>query len=299
VTNSPAPFFGVARPRLVSHRLNVVPHGRGGGDSEPTASNQLINKPADILELTNLLNGLVTSDPNSVITAGVTRQIKTSTWDEPLFINRNLVASAPGVTLYASNDFSYAGRYFGSILVGQSGNNILIGAKGWDIVTGGTGNDLAKAGIGRDILTGGLGSDELWGGHGWNTFLSEIDNSADLLVIRSDQWVVNQISGKAGNNQNGEKCDIIEGLDTTDRIMILGSDTKDLSFNLNAVAHGIAGIGIYAKGSLEALYTGGDLSLDQIKAMTIGDGSEAGMGHQIWSYDWTQHPGTMTPTYFR
>ena len=41
-----------------------------------------------------------------------------------------------------------------------------------------------------------------------------------------------------------------------------------------ASAHGVEGIGIFAGNALEALYVGGDLSLDQVKAMTSGDPSQ-------------------------
>ena len=33
-----------------------------------------------------------------------------------------------------------------------------------------------------------------------------------------------------------------------------------------------------------AIYTGGDLSVEQIKAMSSGDGSTAAMTNNIWSY---------------
>ena len=92
-------------------------------------------------------------------------------------------------------------------------------------------------------------------------FRSEKDGSSDLLVVKSDQWLENWMYGKAGNNPNGEKCDIIEGLDPIDQIRIVGADTSDLTFSAGASAHGLTGIGIYAKGALEALYTGSDLSV--------------------------------------
>ena len=47
---------------------------------------------------------------------------------------------------------------------------------------------------------------------------------------------------------------------------------------------GVTGIGIYAKGALEAVYTGGNLSTSQIQNMTTGDGSTAAMNNQVWSY---------------
>ena len=48
---------------------------------------------------------------------------------------------------------------------------------------------------------------------------------------------------------------MIEGLDEVDRIKILGVSTERLFF-ADASVHGISGIGIFADGILEALYTG-------------------------------------------
>lgn len=72
-------------------------------------------------------------------------------------------------------------------------------------------------------------------------------------------------------------------LDATDEIRILGVSTDELSF-VDASAHGVQGIGIYAGGALEALYTGGDMSSDELAAITTGDNSEAVMNKLLWSY---------------
>jgi hypothetical protein len=56
----------------------------------------------------------------------------------------------------------------------------------------------------------------------------------------------------------------------------------------------VNGVGIYAKGVLEALYTGGDLSASQISSMTTGDASPQAMANQVWSY-WSDNtvPGLL------
>jgi len=174
----------------------------------------------------------------------------------------------------------------GSSLYGGWGDDQLFGSMGSDFLSGGKGNDLIRAGIGRDIISGDAGSDELHGGFGLNTFKSEIDDSIDLLVIKSDEWLVNPLSGTAGNNPNGGKADILEGLDSYDQIKIVGVYASEISILSNSTAHGLSGIGIYAKGALEALYTGDNLSVAQITAMTSGDGSAAAMANQISSYGW-------------
>ena len=171
----------------------------------------------------------------------------------------------------------------GSLLSGGDGSDVLSGRAGWDVLDGGGGDDLIHGGNGRDVITGGAGADELHGDFGWNTYKDQRDDSADLLAIKSDQHLMNWWYGTSGNNPNGEKADVIEGLDAADRIIILGVETDQLSFAA-ASAHGLAGIGIYADGALEAVYIGGDLGVDQLRQMTSGDASQAAMANQIWSY---------------
>ena len=143
---------------------------------------------------------------------------------------------------------------------------------------------MIHGGNGRDIIDGGAGSDELHGDFGWNTFKDQQDGSKDLIAIKSDQHLSNWWYGKAGNSPNGEKADFIEGLDATDEIKIIGVFTPDISVVDNVTARGVTGIGIYAKGTLEAVYTGGNLSTSQIQNMTTGDGSTTAMNNQMWSY---------------
>ena len=172
----------------------------------------------------------------------------------------------------------------GSVLNGGAGKDVISGRAGWDVLDGGDDDDLIHRGNGRDIISGGAGRDELHGDFGWNTYKSEKDGVSDLIAIKSDQYLVNWLYGKAGNNPNGEKADIIEGLDSIDKIKIIGVDTRDISFAANVVAHGVTGIGIYGKGALEALYTGGDLTLAQITQMTSGDASAAAMSNSVNAY---------------
>ena len=172
----------------------------------------------------------------------------------------------------------------GSVIAGSSGDDVLRGLAGWDLIEGGAGNDLVHGGNGRDVIGGGQGSDELHGDFGWNTFLDQQDGSKDLIAIKSDQHLSNWWYGKAGNSPNGEKADFIEGLDATDEIKIIGVFTPDISVVDNVTARGVTGIGIYAKGTLEAVYTGGNLSTSQIQNMTTGDGSTTAMNNQMWSY---------------
>ena len=171
-----------------------------------------------------------------------------------------------------------------SALNGNSGDDTIRGLAGWDVIDGGAGDDLIHGGNGRDIIAGGTGSDELHGDFGWNTYKDQRDGSTDLIAIKSDQHLNNWWYGTSGNNPNGEKTDFIEDLDSFDQIKIIGVSTQDLSFKDGVTARGAIGIGIYAKGALEAVYTGENLSLGQITRMTSGDGSSDAINNLMWSY---------------
>jgi len=216
-------------------------------------------------------------------------KITTDTRNDQFTINRVAQAhSQEGESLEAKQmTDALADGHYGSILNGGMGDDSIRGYAGWDIICGGAGNDLIRAGNGRDMIQGGTGSDELHGDFGWNTFQSEKDGFSDLIAIKSDEYLINWIYGKAGNNPNGEKADIIEALDANDQIKIIGVFTPEISLRVGCVAHGVSGIGIYAKDSLEALYIGNDLSVAQLSAMVTGDGSAAAIANQIHSYGWT------------
>ena len=211
--------------------------------------------------------------------------VNASTWSGDISINRELTGTSSSGILQAKQveKDNWTGPT-GSLITGSSGDDIIRGLAGWDILDGGAGDDLIHGGNGRDVITGGTGSDELHGDFGWNTYKDQRDGSVDLIAIKSDQFLSNWWYGKAGNSPNGEKSDIIEGLDSTDQIKIIGVATSDLSFRDGISHKGVTGIGIYAKGVLEALYTGGDLSVSQISSITTGDNSVQAMANQLWSY---------------
>ena len=207
-----------------------------------------------------------------------------ATWTDKVQINRVVKASDAGGRIEAKQIDFAAGEVAGSVISGGKGNDDIKGYAGWDNLEGGDGNDLIHGGNGRDIISGGSGRDELHGDFGWNTYRSEKDGVSDLIAIKSDHYLVNWLYGKAGNSPNGEKSDIIEGLDAIDKIKIIGIDTSEITFAANVITKGVTGIGIYGKGILEALYTGGDLTLAQIQSMTSGDASAAAMSNSVNSY---------------
>ena len=209
-----------------------------------------------------------------------------STWSDMVRINIEKTGSTSDAVIQAKqvDKSEYDSGFVGSIVSGTSSSDIIRGLAGFDQLFGNAGADLIHGGNGRDIINGGGGSDELHGDFGWNTFTNQQDAAKDLIAIKSDQHLSNFWYGKAGNSPNGEKADFIEGLDATDEIKIIGVSTQNLSFKDGVTARGVSGIGIYAKGALEAVYTGGNLSLGQISQMTSGDDSAAAMANQMWSY---------------
>ena len=215
-----------------------------------------------------------------------TETVTTSTWSDQVRVNLEKTGSRSDSVIQAKqvDKSEYDSGFVGSIVNGTSDDDIVRGLAGFDQLFGKAGDDLIHGGNGRDIIDGGSGSDELHGDFGWNTFLDQQDGSKDLIAIKSDQHLSNFWYGKAGNSPNGEKADFIEGLDATDEIKIIGVFTPDISVVDNVTARGVTGIGIYAKGTLEAVYTGGNLSTSQIQNMTTGDGSTTAMNNQMWSY---------------
>lgn len=157
---------------------------------------------------------------------------------------------------------------------GGAGDDVLMGRQGGDVLSGGEGNDLVRAGHGRDVITGGVGGDTLFGGFGHNIFTGEKDGESDTLSFKSDQHLWNWLYGKSGNNADGSKLDVIHSLDAIDKIQIEGVETSRLSFgtvnNFAGATGSYSGVGIYADGFLEAIYTGGDLSASELKSMTVG-----------------------------
>ena len=215
-----------------------------------------------------------------------TALVLTSTWSDSVRINLDKAGTSSDSVIQAKqvDKTEYDSGFVGSIVTGTSSNDIIRGLAGFDQLTGKAGDDLIHGGNGRDIIDGGSGSDELHGDFGWNTYKDQQDGSKDLIAIKSDQHLSNFWYGKAGNSPNGEKADFIEGLDAIDEIKIIGVSTSDISVADNVSARGVTGIGIYAKGILEAVYTGGNLSTTQIQSMTTGDASAQAMNNQMWSY---------------
>ena len=155
---------------------------------------------------------------------------------------------------------------------GGGGNDKLTGFRGGDVLFGDAGNDELRGGNGKDVLSGGNGSDRIYGGFGQNTFTGEKDGSRDTLYFKSDKYANNWIYNKA-DNQDGTKVDLIGPLDSYDQIIVQGVSDSRLTYgstSANVGGNQVNGIGIFAGGTLEAIYTGGDLSASQLDRMTFG-----------------------------
>jgi Ca2+-binding RTX toxin-like protein len=227
--------------------------------------------------------------------------VETSHWSDTFAVNRVARSASSGDYIQGKqltyqmgelNDNAAVVSFerAGSILQGSDASDTIRGLAGTDIIDAKGGNDLVHGGNAADVISGGSGADELHGDFGKNTYLDQADGSVDLIAIKSDQHLMNWWYGTDGNNPNGEKADVIERLDANDQIKIIGVATEDLAFQ-QASIHGLSGIGIFADGALEAIYTGGDLSAQQLESMTTGDASNAAMNNQIWSYNF----GSETP----
>ena len=142
----------------------------------------------------------------------------------------------------------------------------LIGTSSDDALIGGSGSDLILGDFGNDTLTGGPGADELWGDLGSNQFFSSADEATDWLLISRD--------GSKRPRRNQGTVDAIAELGSEDHVGILGASTRRLRFrstSINSTAYGqLDGIGIYVGNRLEAVYTGGDLSLVDLRDLTVG-----------------------------
>ena len=227
--------------------------------------------------------------------------VETSHWSDTFAVNRVARSASSGDYIQGKQLTYQMGELngnaaivsferAGSILQGSDASDTIRGLAGTDIIDAKGGNDLVHGGNAADVISGGTGADELHGDFGKNTYLDQADGSVDLIAIKSDQHLMNWWYGTDGNNPNGQKADVIERLDANDQIKIIGVATEDLAFQ-QASIHGLSGIGIFADGALEAIYTGGDLSAQQLEAMTTGDASNAAMNNQIWSYNF----GNETP----
>ena len=129
------------------------------------------------------------------------------------------------------------------------------GTQGTDIIQGQEGNDRLNGGKGSDIISGGLGR---------NIYSSQKDGETDVILVSSDKYSVDPITGIGSSNKKGKNADILKGLDEIDRIALIG--TPGINASVKRIK-GSKSIGIYLGSSLEAIYKGGDLSRATLRSM--------------------------------
>ena len=154
-----------------------------------------------------------------------------------------------------------AGRWTDEWFNSGSGNDLILGGGGRDQLLGGSGDDTLRAGNGQDVLEGDLGNDHLYGGGGRNTLFP--GEGADSLFVLSDHVSHGQL---AGRNHNGSLADVLLGVETDDRITILGCGTEELQ-----VVSLEEGYGIEAQGVLEAIILDSDINQAEINIILSGD----------------------------
>jgi hypothetical protein len=173
-------------------------------------------------------------------------------------------------TWFSSNDLAALKAIWGEATGAETQpkalSQMLIGTINDDVLTGGLGSDLLRGDLGNDVLTGGGGADELWGDLGSNQFFSRADESSAWVLISRD--------GSSKSRRNRRSVDEIAELGSEDQVGILGASTRRLRFkptSINSTAYGqLDGIGIYVGNRLEAVYTGGDLSLVDLRDLSVG-----------------------------
>ena len=168
-----------------------------------------------------------------------------------------IASGIPGLALAGGNN--------DDLLKGRALDEVIYGARGADPLFGLGGNDELWGDDGDDVLTGGRGSDRLAGGTGLNTFRSSVDGFVDTTIIRTDG---------TGGSGSADQVDIIEAIDGFDRINLEGASSAQLSFGYVNHASGLgqtySGFGLYAEGVLQAVYTGHNLSIRHLRAITEG-----------------------------
>lgn len=136
--------------------------------------------------------------------------------------------------------------------------NYIYGTNRNDVLTGTQYNDYIYGKGRNDVLTGNDGNDNLYGGKGRNTYYAK-DGEQDFLYITRD----------ARSKFDYKRADVIASADEIDRVDVLGVSASKVKVREVLLPTGETQIGIFAKGRLEALYTGGDLTLHQVEGMII------------------------------
>ena len=139
-----------------------------------------------------------------------------------------------------------------------------------DVLIGGAGSDQLIGGPGSDELIGMTGADRMQGGAGANRFSSIADEQQDWIIVDPDAVGSRRIKGK---RYDGQTVDVIAEMGLEDRVQLTGVPGRLLQFRpvvLSNSPYGeMRGVGIFAYGRLEVVYTGLALSLEQLQVCTV------------------------------
>ena len=155
----------------------------------------------------------------------------------------------------------FAGGWMDEWFDGGDGADLITAGGGRDQLLGGGGDDTLRGGHGQDALEGGAGNDQLYGGGGRNTLIP--GSGADQLFVLSDQVSHGDPAGRA---HGGSLADVVVGLESEDRLTILGCSSDQLQ----CVALE-DGLGVMAQGALEVVVLDSSLSVTQLAGLVSGD----------------------------
>ena len=136
--------------------------------------------------------------------------------------------------------------------------NYIYGTKRNDVLTGTQYSDYIYGKKGNDTITGNGATDYLYGQKGRNTYYAE-DSVQDFIYITRD----------AKSKLDYKRADVIASADAIDRVDVLGVSASKIKVREVTLPSGETEIGIFTKGRLEAIYTGGNLTLAQVEGMII------------------------------
>jgi serralysin len=139
-----------------------------------------------------------------------------------------------------------------------------------DVLVGGFGNDQLIGGPGPDDLIGMNGADRMQGGAGANRYSSITDGAEDWIVIDPDGVGSRRNRGK---RYDGRTVDVITEMGKEDRITFTGAPASSLRFQAVSLSNSpygdLGGIGVFAYGRLEAVYTGLALAPDNLRLRVV------------------------------
>ena len=140
------------------------------------------------------------------------------------------------------------------------GDDLIIAGGGRDQLLGGFGDDTLRGGHGQDVCEGGIGNDQIYGG---GEEYTDTRIGEDSIFVLSDQISHGEAAGRL---HKGSLADVLVGVESHDKITILGHSFEELD-----VVDVAGDIGIEANNVLEAIIIESEVTKDEIISMLHGD----------------------------